>query len=63
MAQKPLDAAGGESPRICIRLAQPKHERLAELAGTSGGTVSALIRELIDRELERADTGPPEKAA
>ncbi len=52
MTQRPLDEVGGGSaPRICIRLAAPKHERVTELAEASGGTVSELIRELIDREL------------
>jgi hypothetical protein len=43
---------------ISFRLAAPKHERVIELAGVSGGTVSELIRELIDRELDRAEPEP-----
>ncbi len=54
MAQKPLDEAGGAAPKISFRLSRPQHERVIELAETSGETVS----ELIDRELERADGEP-----
>jgi len=57
--QKPLDPAGGSAPRTCLRLPRPQHERVLELASTSGGTVSELIRELINRELVMAERGPP----
>jgi hypothetical protein len=55
MAQRPLDPAGGSAPKICVRLPRPQHERVIELAGASGGTVSDLIRELVGRELARED--------
>jgi predicted DNA-binding protein len=58
MAQQPLDEAGGTAPRISVRLARPKHDRVVELAEATGGTVSALIRELVDRELDRLDMEP-----
>ena len=58
MTQIPLDEAGGSAPRISVRLARPKHDRVIELVSASGGTVSDLVRDLIDRELERADTEP-----
>jgi hypothetical protein len=58
MAQKPLDEAGGRAPRISVRVPRPQHDRVVELAGASGGTVSELIRELIDRELDRAEPEP-----
>lgn len=59
MTQRPLDEVGGGSaPKICFRLAAPKHERVTALAEASGGTVSDLIRELIDRELDRAEPEP-----
>lgn len=52
MTQRPLDeVGGGTAPKISFRLARPKHERVTELAEASGGTVSDLIRALIDREL------------
>lgn len=64
MAQQPLDEAGGSAPRISVRLARPQHDRVIELAEASGETVSGLIRDLIDRELERSEAEPPgERAA
>jgi predicted DNA-binding protein len=59
MAQQPLDRAGGEAPKISVRLPRPQRERVLELAAVSGRTVSSVIRELVSRELERAGTGPP----
>lgn len=59
MAQKPLDEAGGAAPKISFRLARPQHERVIKLVSESEQTVSELIRDLLDRELERAEPGPP----
>jgi len=57
--QQPLpgNTEGGKSPVVAARLPRPQHDRLAELAAAAGGTVSDLIRELVGRELERADAG------
>jgi predicted DNA-binding protein len=44
---------------ISFRLAQPQHDRVTALAGDRAATVSELIRDLIDRELERAEPRLP----
>jgi hypothetical protein len=54
----PLGKPDEESPRISVRLARPKHDRVIALAGEKHVAVSDLIRDLVDRELERADMEP-----
>ena len=66
MSQRPLNSSGGDAPIVGIRLTHDQNQRLREIAGRRGVTVSALLRQLIaalDRldipELEGSATGPP----
>ncbi len=59
MSQKPLDPAGGESPKIHLRLPVEDAGQLDRLARRRGLTRSAAVRELIHAAIGREAAGPP----
>ena len=59
MAQTALDPAEPVTRPVTARFVVSHAEAFATLAAKRGLTVSALIRSLVERELELANTGPP----
>ena len=48
---------------IGVRFPADLRERVVELAGDERGALSEFVRQAVADALERADTGPPGKAA
>ena len=53
------DTVDGRAPIVGVRLAAETRERVIELAGDGRGALSDFVRRAVEREIERAGTGPP----
>jgi metal-responsive CopG/Arc/MetJ family transcriptional regulator len=60
MVQQALSPAGGESPKIHLRLAAEDAQQLDRVAAQRGLSRSVFVRDLIRQALAaEQDTGPP----
>jgi hypothetical protein len=55
--RKSLAGGAGKSPRVNVRLQPSIYERLAQAAADTGGSISDLIRDAIERQLRRLERG------
>jgi predicted DNA-binding protein len=50
-----LDGGAGKSPQITLRLPSDTYDRVVAAAAKAGESVSALVRDAVDRQLSRLE--------
>jgi hypothetical protein len=63
MPQHRLDPEHPRSVVLSTKLGRSDADRVVKLAGPGYGALSAFVRQAVLRELERADSEPPDERA